>query len=238
MKYRFGSFSGAVVHRVDGSADLAANELAVIDGAMIQRIRAGSVMGAARTQRFAEEAFAAWGVAVEFAHSTAAAGGVTNGYADPETLGVDRWLAVLAAYQKWRKALVVIDLGTAVTLDYVHESGRHLGGYIVPGSHLMQSSLLKDTAAIDFEEPGQALRLPLQLPMQPGESTSQAVSRGALLALKHLIEREADSFGSQFSGGCMNVLCGGGSPVMADYLQGNFVVLPDLVLDGLSVALP
>lgn len=234
MKYRIGSFSGAVVHRVDGSADLAASELAAIDGGVIQRIRAGSVMGAARTQRFADEASAAWGVEVEFAHSAPSAGGVTNGYAEPESLGVDRWLAVLAAFQRWRKALLVIDLGTAVTLDYVHDSGRHLGGYIVPGSHLMQSSLLKDTAAIDFREPGQTFAHPLL----PGESTAQAVSRGSVLALKHLIEREADTFGSQFSDGCVNVLCGGGSREIANHLQGNFVVVPDLVLDGLSIALP
>gem|GEM_PF-835709 len=184
MKYRFGSFTGAVAHRADGSVDLSASELAAINRGSVKRIRAGSVMGAAHTQRFADEASAAWGVEVEFARSVAAAGGVTNGYARPETLGVDRWLAVLAAYQKWRKAVLVVDLGTAVTLDYVDDMGRHLGGYIVPGSHLMQSSLLKDTAAIDFQQSSHTLTPPVE----PGESTAQAVLRGALLTLKHLID--------------------------------------------------
>jgi len=234
MKYRCSSFAGAVEHRADGSVDLTANELSALDGGVIQRIRAGSVMDKARTQRFADEALERWGVSVEFAHSTASVGDVTNGYADPASLGVDRWLAVLAAYKRFRKAVLVVDLGTATTLDYVDDGGRHLGGYIVPGTHLMQSTLLKDTAAIDIQEPTE----PLAGSRLPGESTTDAVMRGTLLAIMHLIEGEAMSYGAQFPGECVNVLCGGGSDEIAPHLKGDFIVIPDLVLDGLSVALP
>jgi len=234
MKYRCSSFAGAVVHRADGSVDLTASELLAIDGGVIQRIRASSVLDRARTQRFADEVLERWGVSVEFARSAAAVGDVTNGYADPASLGVDRWLAVLAAYHRFRTAVVVVDLGTAATLDYVDVAGRHLGGYIVPGSHLMQSTLLQDTAAIDIQEPTQ----PLTEALLPGESTTQAVLRGTLLSLKYLIEGEATSFGAQFPGECVTVLCGGGSQQIAPHLKGEFVVIPDLVLDGLSVALP
>ena len=234
MKYRCGAHSGSIAHRVDGSADLAAAELEVLDGGLIRRIRLGTVMGAALSQRFAEEAMERWGVVVEFARSSAAVGRVTNGYADPETLGVDRWLAVLAAYHRWRKAVLVIDLGTATTLDYVDESGQHLGGYIVPGTHLMQSALLKDTAAIDFGAPSQTLAGLVE----PGRSTAEAVTWGTLLAVTHLLEGEIDRFGRQYPGGCVGVLCGGASREIVRHLKSNIIVVPELVLDGLSVALP
>lgn len=57
---------------------------------------------------------------------------VTNGYDDATKLGMDRWLALVAGYELCKKACVVIDLGTAVTVDFVDASGRHLGGYIAP----------------------------------------------------------------------------------------------------------
>jgi len=232
MKFRCGSHSGAVPHKVQGSADLSSSVLTAIDREALRRIRVASVLGAERSQRFAGDAFERWGIAVEFARSCASVGELTNGYAAPETLGVDRWLALLAAYHRWRTAVLVIDLGTAVTLDYVDQQGGHLGGYIVPGSHLMRSTLVKDTADIDVRGSTTADTL------LPGGSTAEAVSRGTLLALKHLVEGEIRTFSSKFPNGCVSVLCGGGSAALAPHIQADFVVLPDLVLDGLSVALP
>ena len=52
---------------------------------------------------------------------------------NPVTLGVDRWLACLAAHRTYQQDVVVIDAGTAITLDIVTSNGIHLGGYIIPG---------------------------------------------------------------------------------------------------------
>ena len=63
-------------------------------------------------------------------------------------LGVDRWLALVAAWNMVRQPAVVADLGTAATLDFVAGDGRHVGGYIVPGPGLMAKALARDTARV------------------------------------------------------------------------------------------
>lgn len=72
--------------------------------------------------------------------------GIVNSYATPENMGVDRWLAVIAAFEftrkKSSKAVCVIDCGTAITLDVVSAEGAHLGGLILPGYRTMLRSLV------------------------------------------------------------------------------------------------
>ena len=59
--------------------------------------------------------------------------GVTNGYDKPTQLGDDRWVIIVASYHQYKKPLVIIDCGTAISIDCVNDSGRHLGGYILSG---------------------------------------------------------------------------------------------------------
>ncbi len=77
---------------------------------------------------------------------------LTNAYADCGRMGVDRWLAMVAARQLTRQPVCVIDCGSASTVDFIAANGQHEGGYIIPGQHLMVQSLLKDTAKIAFTE--------------------------------------------------------------------------------------
>ena len=66
-------------------------------------------------------------MAVELAEVSAEAAGVTCGYKDFHQLGVDRWLALVAAYRKYAKPIIVVDAGSAVTIDIVDGDGLHLG---------------------------------------------------------------------------------------------------------------
>ena len=59
--------------------------------------------------------------------------GVTNGYDKPTQLGDDRWATIVASYHKYKRPLIIIDCGTAISIDCVNDSGRHLGGYILSG---------------------------------------------------------------------------------------------------------
>lgn len=72
--------------------------------------------------------------------------GIRNGYRAPEQLGADRWMAVVGAARHHGTPVVVMDLGTASTLDAVDERGRHLGGLILPGPRTMLDSLSGRTA--------------------------------------------------------------------------------------------
>ena len=234
-KYRFGERAGSVAHRSDGSVDVSLIDIdsTSADGAMPpRRIRLCSVLGDEQTSGFVMNAQRRWGVEAEVARSLESAGGVTSGYREAATLGVDRWLAVLAAYHRAGGATLVVDLGTAVTLDYVNAAGKHLGGYIVPGTHLMSYSLLNDTAEIEFSKGLSESRL------EPGCSTKEAVERGALLMLRNLIEGEVERFHELCHHDAQTILCGGGAQTIAPFLRCAFEVVPELVLDGLAVALP
>lgn len=107
--------------------------------------------------------------------------GVSNSYADPSRLGVDRWLAMLGAKVGQAEAYLIVDAGTALTMDLVAADGRHEGGYIVPGPRLMQSSLLTDTQRVRFSEG-------VEPTLVGGCSTADCVSAGIWTSLVGAIE--------------------------------------------------
>ena len=81
---------------------------------------------------------ARFGIDLQVVRTQARFGEVINGYSTFEQLGADRWAAIVGAWQLRRRALCVVDAGTAVTIDLVAASGRHQGGVIVPGLDLMR----------------------------------------------------------------------------------------------------
>src|SRR5262249_50802807 len=112
--------------------------------------------------------------------------GVRCAYADPSRLGVDRWVAVLAAHHLAPGAACVIDAGTAVTFDAVDARGQRLGGLILPGPRLLASALDRNTDAIGATHAPGARPLGLDL---LGKDTDTAVGNGAMLALTGALER-------------------------------------------------
>ena len=87
-------------------------------------------------------------VDVHFARSEREACGVTNSYRQPRRLGVDRWVAMIGAWAEFGKSCLVVDAGTAMTIDALDGEGRHLGGQIIPGVGLMATSLAGETSDI------------------------------------------------------------------------------------------
>ena len=195
------------------------------------RIRVASVRGPADEAALTSWADARFGILPEFARATARAAGVQNGYATPEALGVDRWLAILSAFSAQPEPLVVMDFGTAMTADVVAAGGRHLGGFIAPGLSTMKRSLLRRTDRIRFDE-----ALPSDS-LLPATDTQRAVSRGIMLAVTGFANLcWAESLA--ISGAAKAILTGGDAAAVAPYLTFPFEIRPDLVLDGLTVALP
>jgi pantothenate kinase type III len=75
--------------------------------------------------------------------------GVRNAYPKHNKLGVDRWLAMLAAYHYYNAPVCIVSCGSALTLDIVDSQGQHLGGMIMPGLNLMQQALSRGTANLN-----------------------------------------------------------------------------------------
>lgn len=188
---------------------------------------------AAEREAIGARLLAAFNLRPEFAETTAKLAGVTCGYEDPASLGVDRWLALVAAWHRVKRPAVVVDVGTAATLDFVTLDGRHLGGYIVPGLGTMAETLARETAGVQVAEE-------LAPELLPGRNTEQAVRCGTTAMLVSFIEWSVAWFSSAGAGGESPIvfLTGGDADNLAGRLAFPVRVEPDLVLDGLALALP
>lgn len=196
-----------------------------------QRIRVACVRDTSFMERLQARIKATWGLEIEFAKSESRAGGVINAYLQPEKLGVDRWLTMLAARSRGLEACCIIDAGSALTVDLLSSAGHHQGGYIIPGLAMQRASLLEKTA----------IRLPEAFVWEgvaPGASTSAAIHNGILsMTVEWLV---AISKPVLESGGVL-YLTGGDAPVFSAYLKARSVpheLVADLVLEGLGAALP
>lgn len=161
--------------------------------------------------------------------STAAACGVTNGYAQAETLGADRWAALIAAHALLPAAhKVIVNCGTAVTLDVLDIRGLHLGGYILPGLKLMREALHQGTAALPLAEGCQDL--------EPARNTRGAIVAGTLLGVVGAIEALVAARLKHPDGGAECLLAGGDAEEVGKNLSFCCRYEPDLVLKGLAIA--
>ena len=157
----------------------------------------------------------------------ASACGVRNAYAEPQRLGVDRFLAMLAAHADGCAPCVLAGVGTALTLDALAVDGQHLGGLIAPGPQLMQQSLLDATARVRPERPGEILEL--------ADNTADAVVSGCWHAAAALIERFATRMAPRLGGAPMLLLDGGDAGTLLPLLSLPVRLSRDGVLRGLAV---
>jgi len=194
-----------------------------------QQVLVGSVAGRALEQVLSQAVEAAWGVPVRFARSAATAAGVSNSYTDPSRMGVDRWLVMLAAWQRYREPCCIVDCGSAITIDLLDMQGRHEGGFILPGLRLMREVLTGSTAGILVDRDVHDFSL------EPGMDTSAAVAHGTNLMFSALAQHVPQWLQYQCSG--RRLLVTGGDGELFCSLAGQGEWAPDLVLDGLRWAL-
>lgn len=165
-----------------------------------------------------------WGeIPIYFAKSQAAAFGVANGYSQPEKLGVDRWLALIAARQLTTLPVCIVDCGTAITMDVLNDRGEHQGGLICAGLTLMKESLSLNTADLPFAQTAKSSGLAIE--------TEAAIVNGTLLAACGLIEKVM----RQLPSTTQLFLTGGDAVQIAAQLTLPFSLEIDLVLQGLNV---
>lgn len=189
-------------------------------------IRMCSVRGGEVSEQLKRWAVDNWQLEIHSAEVSRSCAGVTNQYTDLGKLGVDRWLAMLAAYRRAAGSCIIVDSGTALTIDVVDADGNHVGGYIIPGLQLMRESLQANTRIRLIDEPECSLAL--------GHSTDTAVYNGTLAALVAVIERVVHSVA-----GANLYLSGGDAELLQSQLHGlQAEVVTGLVLDGLSLACP
>jgi type III pantothenate kinase len=169
--------------------------------------------------------------AVTFARSAAKTDTVRSAYSEPEALGVDRWLALLGAARLYpHSGCLVVDCGTAITLDALTADGEHWGGWIAPGLDLMRQSLHSGTRALPRLEQD---AWPYQ-PFALGKNTHQCMNFGTVYAATALIEKMTLGLAAQWTQPPVCILTGGASERLAPLLQFDVRLVPDLVLQGLE----
>lgn len=165
--------------------------------------------------------------------STRKAGGITVGYIEPWRLGVDRFVATIGAHQLFpHKALCVIGVGTAMTIDLITATGRHLGGAIIPAPSLMVDTLLRNTEGIRRRATGGTAGRGGGL---FGRSTKAAIVQGSRYAAAATIERALEEAHKRLKRLPLLVLTGGGARDLRPLVRPPTHWVPDLVLQGLAV---
>ncbi len=204
-------------------------------GAELRRVRVASVLSSQTNENLSRRIESELSLSPEFAQSKSYCAGVVNAYAEPERLGVDRWLALIAAYRKAGRAVLIVDAGTALKFDAVSDAGKHSGGYIIPGYALMECALLEGTDRVRYEGRDGSGAMSL------GNDTRSCVQHGIAAALVGSVLVAVEQAKSTISTPLL-YLTGGGAELLKIGLEGmglaGIRLEPDLVLDGLQLALP
>lgn len=195
----------------------------------VAAVQVASVAGDATEALLACRVRDHFGVEPWFARTAAQSGDLVNSYAEPERMGVDRWLAMVAARARCRERFCVVDAGSALTIDLVAADGRHEGGYIIPGTALMARSLLADTGRVRFEEGATDS-------VAPGRSTTDCVHRGIALAQAGALRLALEEAAGTGPAPRVTVSGGGGRVLLALAGFETAEYREDLVFEGLALA--
>jgi type III pantothenate kinase len=184
-----------------------------------ERILVANVAGR-QVRRKLESILSQWPVAPVWVTSKRRECGVTNGYRDPAQLGADRWAALVGARALVAGPCLVVNAGTATTVDILRGDGKFVGGAILPGLALMKRSLAQSTAKLPLAKGRYS---------EKARDTAGAIETGCLLAQAGAIERMF----AVLEPGALCAISGGSAEVIAKRLRVPVRVVDNLVLEGL-----
>ena len=169
-----------------------------------------------------------WKVQPYYAQVDKEYSGLSNSYSEPDKLGVDRWLAMIAAWDLWQKKVCIIDCGSAVTIDVIDSEGFHKGGMIAPGLSLSGRILTDHTHALAAEQRK-------DFPML-ANNTEDAINSGCYHQFVGGIEHVIDKIQQQFGADMEYIITGGDAEIVLLALGVEMQYEPDLILQGLVLS--
>jgi type III pantothenate kinase len=148
----------------------------------------------------------------------------------PEQTGVDRVLNVAAAYEQMDKACLVVDAGTAVTIDCCNDAGEFLGGAIAPGAALMLDALHEKTAQLPRVKT-------LRPPAKPfGQNTEEAILHGVYHGIRGMVKELAELYATELGNWPDLIATGGDAEVLFKDWELVHAIAPDLTMYGIALA--
>lgn len=186
-------------------------------------VRISNVAGEVMAGRL-REFFAGWPCEVQFALAQSEQCGVRNLYEQAAQLGSDRWLALVASWDRVRGACLVVNFGTATTIDALSANAEFLGGLILPGIELMRSSLASKAAQLGTAS-GQLSEFP--------RNTADAISSGVMRATIGAVRQQYALLAVRQEIPC--VISGGAAATIQPHLGLPCELMDNLVLHGLYI---
>ncbi len=153
---------------------------------------------------------------------------IANRYKNPKQVGMDRLLNALAGYSLYKKPLIIIDFGTAITFDVVSKKGEYLGGVIAPGIEISLDALFERTALL----PQTKLKHPAN---RIGRDTVESIRIGCSYGIAGLCERLIQEITQQLGGRPTVIATGGYALFMKRYCPSIEAIYPNLTMDGLRL---
>jgi len=189
----------------------------------------GCLVAGEAVKRRVEEQMELWDVSAQWVVASSEEAGVSNGYDHPARLGADRWVAMIGAWHRALKLgparpLVVVMVGTAVTVDALDATGRFLGGLILPGHGIMLRAMESGTAGLSVPT-GNVVDFPT--------NTSDALTSGGTFAIVGAVDRMLQHVRKQCGAEPLCLMTGGAGWKVAPSMTSPFELVDNLLFDGL-----
>jgi type III pantothenate kinase len=192
----------------------------------------GCVVAGDALRRRVDEQLELWDLTPAWVVPSASEAGLHNGYDHPSRLGADRWVAMVGALARMRsqtqgalpRPMVVVMVGTAVTVEAIDAQGHFLGGFILPGHGIMLRALESGTAG---------LRVPTGEVTEFPTNTSDALTSGGTFAIAGAVERMVQHVRIRCGAEPLCYMTGGAGWKMAPSMSVQFELVESLIFDGL-----
>jgi type III pantothenate kinase len=189
----------------------------------------GCVVAAHAIKLRLQEQMELWDVSPQWVVASEAEAGLRNGYDYPSRLGPDRWVAMIGAYHRMlsqgpARPMVVVLVGTAVTVEAIDAQGKFLGGLILPGHGIMLRALESGTAGLHVPT-GDVREFPT--------NTSDALTSGGTYAIAGAVERMLQHVRAHCGMEPLCIMTGGAGWKMAPSMSVPFELVDNLIFDGL-----
>jgi type III pantothenate kinase len=149
-------------------------------------------------------------------------------YENPREVGADRVVNAVAAYERWRQGLVVVDFGTATTFDAISAKGEYLGGAICPGIGISMEALFRSASKlprVEFSRPATVI----------GRNTVASMQSGIVYGYVGLVDGICARMADELGFTPKIVATGGLAPLIAGVSKAISEVDEHLTLDGLRI---
>ena len=189
----------------------------------------GCIVAATAVKHRVQEQMEQWNVEPRWVVASDAEAGLVNGYDFPARLGADRWVAMIGARHHMlrrgpARPIILVMVGTAVTVEAIDQHGRFLGGLILPGHGIMLRALESGTAG---------LHVPTGVVKPFPTNTSDALTSGGTFAIAGAVQRMVDQLAQHCGQTPVCYMTGGAAWKMAPSMSVSFELVDTLIFDGL-----